>query len=226
MDPNDYATLGPAWDKVWKINCSTIETFKEWYACSLDANCDVSTNFPGYQIPQSIISWPSHGTALAQTIDIATFLYDNPNSPSGADGVYNPNDGDYPLIKGNQAIFFIYNAKRTLSIVPSVKLEFRGLAYAYGNTGDSALDNTIFIDYEVINRSVFTLSNTYLGFDVDFDLGDPTDDYIASDVARSAFYVYNGSSNDQDSPGSGTLGYGTNHAAQGVVFSGWRVSRQ
>jgi len=211
MNPSDYATSGPAWDKVWKIDCSTIETFKEWYSCSEDANCDASANFPGYQIPQSILEWPAHGvSALGQSSQIAPFF------DTDGDDFYDPNVGDYPLIKGNQAIFFIYNAKRTQSILPSVQIEFRGLAYAYGNTGDSALDNTIFIDYEVINRSTATLANAQLGFDVDFDLGNASDDFIASDVARSAFYAYNGDSNDEDGPGS--LGYGANLAAQGVVF--------
>lgn len=215
MSPGDYATLGPAWDRVWKINCSTIETFKAWYACSIDANCDASANFPGYQIPQAIIDWPAKGNLL---LGQGILEYTAPFFDNDGNDFYDPNAGDHPLIKGNQAIFFIYNTERNQSIIPIQLMEIRGLAYAYGNTGDSALNNTIFIEYETINRSSFTLTETHFGFDVDFDLGNPTDDYIASDVARSAFYAYNGDSNDEDNPGSGTLGYGTNHAAQGVVI--------
>ncbi len=211
MNPSDYATFALTWDRVWKINCSTIEEFKEWYACSEDANCDLSATFPGYQIPQSILDWPAHGvSALGQSSQIAPFFDNN------GDNFYNPNDSDYPQIKGSQAIFFIYNSDRSIATLPSGKIEVRGLAYAFGNSADLALDNTIFIDYEIINRSTHTLTNTYLGFDIDFDLGNASDDFIATDVARSAFYAYNGDSNDEN--GNGTLGYGTNLAAQGVVF--------
>tara|TARA_B100000809_G_scaffold190839_1_gene189481 strand:- start:3 stop:1808 length:1806 start_codon:yes stop_codon:yes gene_type:complete len=211
MNQNEYATAGQAWDKVWKVNCSTIETFKNWYNCTQDPACDETVSFPSYQIPNEILNWPAHGDiSKGQAWHIAPFF------DWDSDGFYDPNSGDYPLIKGSQAILFIYNPMRSVSAVPQQMIEFRGLAYAYGNTNDSALNNTIFIDYEIINRSTFTLMDTHFGFDVDFDLGNASDDYIASDVSRSAFYAYNGDSNDENA--NGVLGYGTNLAAQGVVF--------
>ena len=91
-------------------------------------------------------------------MDVATLFMIIQTVLAGVDGFYNPNDGDYPLIKGSQAIFFIYNSERSFGLLASGKI--KGLAYAYGNSADSALENTIFIDYEIINRSVITLENT------------------------------------------------------------------
>jgi hypothetical protein len=212
MNPNEYATSAQIWDRVWKVNCSTIETFKAWFNCLQDPTCDETISFPGYQIPQEILDWPAHGDlSKGQGWNIAPYF------DRDGDQFYDPaGSGDYPLIKGSQAIFFIYNSNRSVSNVPQGELEFRGMAYAYGNTNDSALSSTVFIDYEIINRSTFTHVNTYFGFDVDFDLGNSSDDYIASDVARSAFYAYNGDNNDENS--GGVTGYGTNLAAQSVVY--------
>ena len=36
MNPSEYATSGQDWDRVWKIDCSTIQTFKNWYQAGID----------------------------------------------------------------------------------------------------------------------------------------------------------------------------------------------
>ncbi len=215
MNPSEYATSAQIWDRVWKINCSTIQTFKDWYQAGVDdAANGTSTqlsNFPGYVIPQSILDWPAHGdVSKGQAFIIAPFFdYDS-------DGFYNPASGDYPLIKGDQAIFFVYNNERPLWSIAPNKMEVRVMAYAYGNTLDSALNSTTFLSYEIINRSTITLNNVYIGLDTDLDIGGSSDDFIGSDVARSSFYGYNGDSFDADA--NGILGYGNNLAAQSIVF--------
>jgi len=211
-----YASTGPLWDRVWKINCSEIQLFKDWYQAGVDDQNNgtntQATNYPSYQIPTSITDWPAHGDiSKGQAWMIAPFF------DTDGDYFYDPTSGDYPLIKGDQAIFFIYNDIRTISsFVPSSKTEVRGLAYAFENTNDSALNNTIFISYKVNHRDNHILQNSYIGFDVDFDIGNPSDDFVGSDVARSAFYAYNGDAFDEDA--NGALGYGANLAAQGVVI--------
>ncbi len=215
MNNADYASAAPAWDKVWKINCSEIQLFKDWYQAGTDDQNNgtntQATNYPGYQIPTSIINWPAHGdVSKGQALQIAPFF------DTDGDSFYDPTSGDYPLIKGDQAIFFIYNDSRSSSLIPRAQTEIRGLAYAFANANDSALNNTIFINYEIINQGLFIQYNTHIGFDVDFDLGNSSDDFVGSDVARSAFYAYNGDAFDEDA--NGALGYGANLAAQGVVI--------
>jgi hypothetical protein len=211
MNPLDYSAGAPVWDKVWKINCSDIQEFIDFYNCMINPGCDEAVNFPGYQIPQSILNWPAHGdVSKGQDWLIAPFF------DRDGDNFYDPNSGDYPRIKGDQAIFFIYNDERPNWSVASVRMEIRGMAYAFNNPSDSALNNTIFLNYQLINRSNIALHDTYIGFETDMDVGNYSDDLIGSDVERSAYYTYNGDAFDED--GNGMLGYGSNLTAQAVVF--------
>ncbi|PCI93812.1 MAG: hypothetical protein COB15_15720 [Flavobacteriales bacterium] len=214
MNPSEYATSAQVWDRVWKIDCSTIQTFKNWHQAGIDdavnGTTTQATNFPGYVIPSSILDWPAHGDiSKGQNWHIAPFF------DKDQDGFYDPTSGDYPLIKGDQAIFFVYNDERKTLLAPKVGTEVRVMVYAFGNTLDSALENTIFVNYEIINRSSYTLSDVHVALDVDFDIGGPMDDYVGSDVERASFYAFNGDGFDADE--NGILGYGNNLAAQSVV---------
>src|ERR1051326_191242 len=135
------------------------------------------------------------------------------------DGIYNPYDKDYPLIPGDQAVYFIYNDNLRGAIHGQTNgqhlgTEIHGMAYAFACTADSALNNTIFINYTIINRSLVTYYNCYVGMWTDFDIGYSGDDYVGCDVSRNAFYAYNGNNNDGNG-GPGT--YGNRTGAQGVV---------
>ena len=216
MDPQHYATSAQIWDRVWKINCSTIQLFKDWYSAglydALNGTTTQTTNFPGYQIPSSILDWPAHGdVSKGQLWNIAPY-FDN-----DGDNFYAPSAGDYPLIKGDQAIFFVYNDERPSTwAIPSSRSEVRVMAYAFATSQDSALSSTVFLNYEIINRSTFTLFDARVGFAADLDVGNYSDDFLGSDVARSSFYGYNGDSFDEDN--AGVSGYGSNLAAQSIVL--------
>ncbi len=72
-----------------------------------------------------------------------------------------------------------------------------------------------FYTYEIINRSTFTLTNTFFSPWVDTDLGYAWDDYVGCDVGRGLGYCYNGTSVD----GSGEVeAYGDQPPAIGVDF--------
>jgi hypothetical protein len=72
-----------------------------------------------------------------------------------------------------------------------------------------------FYNYQLINRSTFTLQDTYFGQWVDADLGYAQDDFVGCDVGRGLGYCYNGLPLD----GSGQLNaYGSNPPAIGVDF--------
>jgi len=190
------------WDRLWKVNNSDlVYHIANW-------------NVNGYQPAEVIKNWPAHGdVAKGQAYYLAPFV-DNNN-----DGVYNPLDGDYPKIKGQQAIYYIYNDIRWQGITQKpMKTEVHYMAYAYHCPSDSALYNTIFIDYTIYNRSNLTYDSTYVGMWTDFDIGYSGDDFVACDVARSTFYGYNGDDNDDYSNPSGAPGYGVYPPAQGVTF--------
>lgn len=197
MDFVHYATEVPSWDSVWKVNASEIDFFLAG----------------GTPIPPSILNWPAHGdTSLGQDFYLAPF-YD-----VDGDGLYNPANGDYPKIKGEQAIWFIMNDDLTHfgSDCSRLQLEVRVMAYAFSCSANDALENTIFLEYTMINRSTLTYYDTHVGQWSDLDIGCSEDDFIGCDVERGTYYGYNGDVFDEDC--SGSLGYASDVPFQGVVF--------
>ena len=190
-----------AWDKTWKVTKSEVDDFK------------TNWNQSGYIIPQSILNWPAHGnTVLGQAYYLAPF-YDR-----SGDGNYIPADGDYPLIKGDEAILFINNDARnphTESSGNKLGIDIIGMGYAFACDEDSALSNTLFLNYKIINRSAFTYHDAYIGLFTDLDLGFANDDYVGCDVQRGSYYSYNGKEVD----GTGqSQAYGYHPPAQSVTF--------
>jgi hypothetical protein len=214
MNSNLYSSEGPSWDRIWEVECQEIHEFVSWYNCGLDAGCNQSTLYPGYQIPLDILNWPGNGDVSKGQAAILAPFYDRNN-----DDIYDPLTGDYPLIKGDAAIFFIYNDERPIFAGTSARLpmktEVHGMAYVFATNND-IINQTVFLEYTIYNRSSTNYTNSYLGFWADFDLGKYDDDYIGSDVDRNSFYVYNGDNNDEG--GSGVVGYGSNLPAQSVTI--------
>lgn len=201
MDSAHYSySYDYKWDRLWKINIQDIIYHQNNWSNT------------GYQATEVIENWPAHGDiSKGQALMLAPF-YDNNN-----DGFYNPYDGDYPEIKGQQAVYFIYNDIRfQANTNKPMKSEVHCMAYTYNCAIDSALNNTVFVDYTIHNRSNLTFDSTYVGIWADMDVGNATDDYVGCDVARSTFYGYNGDSFDEDANGS--YGYHNHPPAQGVTF--------
>lgn len=188
------------WDRLWKVTAWDIDYhINNW-------------NNSGYQAPEVIENWPAHGdTSKGQAYYLAPFI-DNNN-----DGIYNPYDGDYPKIKGQQTVYRISNDMRWQPTNnKTMKTEIHLMAYAYNCPSDSAINNTVFVDYTIYNRSNLIYDSTYIGMWTDFDIGGSSDDYVGCDVARSTFYGYNGDNDDEG--GNGVTGYGNHPPAQGATF--------
>jgi hypothetical protein len=211
----DYATEMPNWERVWVLTQAEIQNYVDFYECGIDPNCNQAQTYPNYIIPIDILEWPAHGDVLK---DQAKYLA--PFVDRDGDGEYEPLDGDIPAIKGHQAAYFILNDVGGLHLesgAEQIGIEVHCMAYAM-SCSDAALNNTLFMDYRIINRHTFTITDTYLGVWTDGDLGNPLDDFVGSDVDRSAYYFYNGDSIDEDN--AGALGYGADLAAQAVVILG------
>ena len=190
------------YDRLWKINRFDVEAFKQaWQAGNVQNG--------NYLPPMDMREWPGNrpgGGVLA------------PYHDQNADGIYNYLDGDYPLIKGDQSIWGVFNdlsPTRTLG-TPALGLEIHVSAYAYvcnqASGQDTVLNYTTFLDYVVKNKSSRSYQDTYIAFWVDGDIGNPTDDFTGMDVAGNGFYFYNGDDNDE-----GLIqGYGLNPPAQGI----------
>ena len=199
------STTMAKWNCSWKVRTSEINEFRAWHA-------NPSSN-SAYLIPNSILFWPANGNAndgFASTI--APFV------DVDSDGIYIPHNGDFPKIKGDEAIFYIVNDNGGVHTETGglpLGVEIQGMAYAFDCPDDSALFNSIFIDYTIINRSIYTYDSTYIGSFNDIDLGFAEDDYLGCDVYRSTIFGYNGKSID----GSGKPShFGANPPIQSVTI--------
>ena len=202
MDPAYYSAYQDSlWSHVWNLKKTEIEYHKAHYAD------------PGYQPLTDILTWPGNGnTAMGQASQLAPFFDVN------GDGIYSPMDGDYPLMRGDQALFFIFNDDRgphLETLGNKLGLEFHGMAYAWDLPNDSAFKNTVFLNYQIFNRSQNTYDSVYLGVFTDVDIGYPNDDYVGCDVERNIHIGYNGTPVD----GYGeSYAYGANPPSLGVVI--------
>lgn len=190
LNSSDTLTYAEAtkWAKIWKVNRTDIYHFQHL------AVKDATTT------PAAIWTWPAKGNVNAQgnagaaltiTEDMAPFIDQNSN------GVYEPNLGDYPDIKGDQALWWVFSDNgpshgetngRPLGI------EVHVMAYAY-NRG-TMIDNVAYYDYKIQNKSGNNYTNFRVGQFMDVDLGYYADDFIGFDSARGMGYVYNGANTD------------------------------
>jgi hypothetical protein len=199
-DINIYNLEKEKWNHIWKVSKSEIDYHNTHY------------NSSGYIAPQDILSWPGNGN-----ISYGQAQYLAPYSDANGNGLYDPQNGDYPIIRGDQALYFIFNDDRSHTESKGVKLsvEIHGMAYAYNNPADTALNNSIFINYRIYNRSQNNYDSLYIGSFTDFDIGYQYDDYVGCDTNLSMYYAYNGRSID----GSGQrYAYEVPIPTQGVAF--------
>ncbi|MFA5418454.1 MAG: T9SS type A sorting domain-containing protein [Bacteroidales bacterium] len=190
------------WQKVWKLTSDEIVYHILHYRDS------------GYQIKNEIDTWPAHGD---QNKHQARYLA--PFVDVDGDSIYNPMQGDYPIIRGDQCIFYIINDLRPHLETggEALGIEIHGMAYEYYHGNSNPLDNTVFYSFKIFNRSVHTYRDTYIGLFTDIEIGNSNDDFVGCDVSRGVYYGYNGDSID----GNGEAGtYGNNTPAQGIVILG------
>ncbi len=217
----DAATCAK-WDKYFYITRDEVDQFVAWWNSG-------KTDPANYTIPQSILNYPAHGdVSLGQDYYLAPF-YD-----VDGDGQYDPEgSGDYPYydlkgeidcrkvrdprLFGDVTFWWIFNDKgnvHTETNGPSIGMEIRGQAFAFATNDE--VNNMTFYNYALINRSTFTLTNTFFGQWADTDLGYSDDDYVGCDVQRGLGYAYNGDAFDED--GNGVKGYGNQPPAIGIDF--------
>ncbi len=202
------------YDKIFKITRSEVDNFV----------------LSGGPITSNIKNWPGDGDLSANQDPLLAPYYDFDGS-----GTYNPEAGDYPYydvynnagkdnlgvckarVFGDETLWWVYNDNGNVHAATGGKaigMEVRAQAFAFKTTDE--INNMTFYSYQIINRSSFQLSNTYMTVWTDADLGYYGDDYIGCDVKRGLGYIYN--SDNYDETQSGTLGYGSSIPALGCDF--------
>lgn len=120
------------------------------------------------------------------------------------------------VLKGDQTLWSVYNDKgnvHTETQGQPIGMEIRAQYFAFATNDE--INNMTFYSYELINRSTYTLTETYFSQWVDPDLGYANDDWVGCDVGRGLGYCYNGLPVD----GTGQpQAYGAHPPAVGVDF--------
>ena len=203
-----------AYDKIFKITRNEVDAFA----------------LSGGPITPNIKNWPGDGDLSANQDPLLAPYYDFDQS-----GSYNPEAGDYPLydvyntaakdnlgvckarVFGDETLWWVYNDNGDVHAATGGKpigMEVRAQAFAFKTTDE--INNMTFYSYQIINRSSFQLTQTYMTVWTDADLGYYADDYIGCDVKRGLGYIYN--SDNFDETAAGTNGYGSSIPALGCDF--------
>lgn len=174
------------WDRFWIINKSEIDAhFLDFSDGLIDNRLDNIYSWPGRNNPhfESIVGFP-----IPEDQKLAPF-FDNDQ-----DGNYNPDNGDFPLIKGDQSIWWVFNDNagvHGLTNATAIEIEVHAMAYAFSNGSNEDLNNATFYDFEMIHKGADVLRDGFIGLWVDFDLGCSEDDFACYDEDSQMMYVYN-----------------------------------
>ena len=199
--------------RVFKVTQAQIAQFK-------------SLSFPATeaQIDSAILFWPGKGNPSVSNdygVNISSALA--PFVDVNNNGIYEPLMGDYPGICGDAGVFFVYNDARALhaeSGGTALGVEIRGLASAFIDNGPDprnvkqAVNNSIFVQYEIENKSANNYTNFNLGNWNDGDIGCYNNDYVGCDSARGLMFSYNGT--DPDPACAPENGYGSLPVCLGI----------
>ncbi|MEN0007037.1 MAG: T9SS type A sorting domain-containing protein, partial [Bacteroidota bacterium] len=179
------------WDNVWSVARFEIEQHQADYA---------DNNTVDQPLP-AIYEWPGRGNpyfeelngfALPTITEPLAPFFDNNN-----DGVYNPDDGDYPIVLQSttlpqQITWSVFNDLSTgeSGINEPLGFEIQLTTWAFNCSDNMQLNNTIFTSYKIINRSNAPLDSLHVGIWNDFDIGCFDDDLVGSAPELNTFFAY------------------------------------
>jgi hypothetical protein len=192
------------WDKFFTVRGENIRQLRALYNVALELG---TLPLDPNDISEQILGWPAAGNEFFFEIH----GFDLPNTSQGFagfwdenfDGIYDPTDGDYPIIEirgcsetpqfPEEMTFWIYNdagnVHQQSNTPTAIQMEIQVQAFAYTTADD--INSMTFQRYKLINRAQEDILNTYFAMWVDPDLGCYTDDFVGCDTTRSLAYVYN-----------------------------------
>jgi len=196
--------------QIWRLNCGDIAGHLQDFSDNgvvdapnarvfgfpvKDNNFFSSYNEPDYSLPPG-------NRGLAGYFD------------STQDAVYNPDAGEYPVldVRGcpliNTMEEMTWSVSNDLLSAPhpsgwaTMNMELQMQAFVFKSTVESALNNTLFVKYKLINRSEETLDSCFVGVYNNIAIGNPADDFIGIIPEKQLVFAYNGDENDEEGFGS------------------------
>ena len=189
------------WDAFFVVTGAEIDEHIRKY----EETINTGGTYEPSSIPKGVRGWPGRGNPFF--LDVNGF--ELPNTSQGlagfydedGDGLYNPQNGDFPIIEirgcdlpqyPDEMIFWIYNDNGNIhSETNADPIQMEVQVQAFGYATNDELNDMTFQRYKLINRAVEPIDSAFFAMWVDPDLGCYTDDYIGCDTLRSLGYVYN-----------------------------------
>lgn len=169
--PDDFRA--EAFGQVWKIDRFMIQ---DHLAHHSDA---------GYVPRYEIASYPGNSYsgvgALAPFVDV------------DADGHYDPLQGDYPAIRGDQSIYRIINDSvlSPFGFGQPMGVELHIAQSVFFSPWAPHFHDMVLVNMKFVNRSSRTYEDVRFGMFLDFDIGGPYDDAFGCDSILHAVFGYN-----------------------------------
>lgn len=197
----DFPVVTPPINNVWPVSCADVEQHLADFADNgtIDFPNPAIFAYPGADNP--FFSAYNSGQTLPTTYGLGGF-FDHNN-----DGVYNPAQGDYPVISIRGCPLEAFPEKMAWTVsndqtahpsgLTSLGVEIQSTAFAYKITGYPELNNAVFVAYRIINYSAERLDSCFFGIYADFDIGNPNDDFFGCIPDKQVMYAYNGDNEDE-----------------------------
>jgi len=179
-----YADNCTNFDFIWSVNFEEVEAFK---------NSGFNESF----LTENIRNWPGRNNPLFDMFALPTNKDLAPFFDANSDGIYNPLQGDYPICKGHQNLWWVINDAGEHTHSNALALEMQSRIYAYALESQNAfLNNTIFVEFELDYFGYYNVNHFHFGLFLDADIGNAQDDYMGSYPQKSMAYTYNSSDYD------------------------------
>ncbi len=200
------------WARFWKVRYTDLQYFQ-----GLSTHTVANT-------PEAILSWPASGNTYTTGNGLAPLSIPAgtnmaPFADLNSNGIYEPLLGEYPDIKGDEAIWWTFSDNgptHTQTNGLPLGVEVHAMSYAY-NRG-TLLDNVVYYEYTLTNKSTHTYTNCRVAQFSDADLGYNFDDYIGFDSARRMSIFYNGIADDGAGGWHPSNSYGLHAPVQGTTM--------
>ncbi len=203
-------TTSQKWAKIWKVNSTDIQSF-------LTLSTHTTSN-----TPQSILTWPGKGNINATGNGGVPLTITNGTAPFvdlNGNGIYEPLQGEYPEIKGDQALWWVFSDNGPAHNQTNGKplgVEVHAMAYAYKR--GTLIDDVVYYDYTITNHSSNTYSDMRMALWDDGVVGWYLDNYLGFDSVWRMGIVYKGNNDDGQGGGFPVNSYGLNPPQSAVTM--------
>ncbi len=179
----------------------------------------------------SIFQWPGNGNPHFYLEGLPTTDHGwAPFFDYNVDGVYDPMKGDFPMQEigdvhpnffPDEITWTVFHDNTMHEFSKGYPLGFEVQQTAWTRNCDSQpeIENTVFVDYKLINRGMEDIYGFYAGISAKFEIGCPHNEYIGSLPDFDTFYGYNVTPNDSNGF-CDEMGYGDLPPVMSVKFMG------